>query len=135
MRSIAALVVVAAGSTAWAQEVLVLNARPSRVCITSPTEGACEALPESKSFEYQLVLARDGKGYLWKSRGGRKLVRVASGIFDYFIEPGGAGYVKVAGLCAGGRAQYLEHMSLGLETYTYWGEGIAKLGPEDCPRP
>ena len=52
-----------------------------------------------------------------------------SGAFDYFIEPGGAGYIKIfdshypsADVQAKGpRYRFMEHVSIMLGSITYWG--------------
>jgi hypothetical protein len=50
--------------------------------------------------------------------------RIDSGQFTYFVHTGGAGYVKVfngSREAAKAPADYVEHISVGFQTITYWG--------------
>lgn len=75
------------------------------------------------------IVKRDG-GYFWASRENKELVHRISGAFHYFIAVDGAGYVKILDTHSGPeslrhpgpRYKYLEQLSLGLTTITYWGE-------------
>lgn len=95
------------------------------------TKASCEAdncfhqeLLESDQVKHELIISNAQDQYFWTSREGKELKRAESGSFIYFINPGGSGYIKVSLL--NGQCLYLEHLTLGLQTITYWGtcEGL-----------
>ncbi len=98
---------------------VVLNGLPSYRVTASAGEAGHSELTESERFEFRILITKRGNDYLWASRDGRRLLHSESGIFHYFIDPKGAGYVKVTSLADG--VLYYEHMSLGMDTITYWG--------------
>jgi hypothetical protein len=54
---------------------------------------------------------------VFATRDNRVLNIVKSGAMTYFVEPSGVGIIKI-----GLDNYYFEFMSLGLETYTYYGK-------------
>lgn len=74
----------------------------------------------AKKKGLRLVVVKEGEEYFWETRERKKLIRRMQGAFTLFIDPTGGGYIKVAPL-ADGKMIYLEHLSKGLETFTYWG--------------
>lgn len=78
-----------------------------------------EQLSEKGQEEYKLIIVKTGDDYIWRSRENKKLVYHKSGIYDYFNQPEGAGYIKITKNEDG--YVYMEHIHLGLETITYWG--------------
>ncbi len=107
----------------------VLSARPTVKVESNAASTERVQLSDAEQEQFRLVIkTRDGR-YYWMSREGREVIHHASGAFHYFIDPTGSGYVKVfdTGLVPeflrdpGPRVQYLEHVTLGLGTITYWG--------------
>ena len=73
----------------------------------------------SKSSEYAATVTRgDDLKLQWASREGRALLRARSGVYSYYISPDGGGYIKISTL----DDTYMEHVTLGLASITYWGE-------------
>ncbi len=107
----------------------VLSARPTVKVESNAASTQRFQLSDAEQEEFRVVITiRDGR-YYWISREGRELIHHRSGAFHYFIDPTGGGFVKVfdTGFLPeslrdpGPRVQYLEHVTLGLETITYWG--------------
>lgn len=70
-------------------------------------------------------IARKGRGYVWASRGNRALNKSEAGDWVYFVSPEGSGYVKVYTGAASVPYEYVEHVTDGYRTFTYWGKRIA----------
>lgn len=68
----------------------------------------------------RVVIVKEGDQYYWETRDRRKLTRTTQGNMILFLDPTGGGYIKVAPT-PDGKAIYMEHLSQGLETFTYWG--------------
>ena len=68
-------------------------------------------------------IVRAGRHYVWANRDNRRLDRVESGDVTYYVSPEGSGYVKVLEIREQGTQDfdYLEHVSAGFKTVTYWG--------------
>ncbi len=107
----------------------VLSARPTVKVESNAASTQRFQLSDAEQEEFRVVITtRDGR-YYWISREGRELMHHRSGVFHYFIDPTGGGYVKVVDTDLlpeslrdpGPRVQYLEHVTLGLGTITYWG--------------
>ncbi len=79
-------------------------------------------LTEDESYSYRLLLIKKGNKYVWKSREDKELIFSHSGVFYNFVEPNGAGYIRVTK--EGDKFLYMEHLTLGFKNITYWG--IAK---------
>ena len=79
-----------------------------------------EQVSGEEQINYKLIITKKGKDYMWFSREKKKLVHSKNGVFDYFVNPEGSGYIKIA-KTSNGKYLYLEHMSIGLQTVTYWG--------------
>lgn len=84
----------------------------------------------SDGADAMLLIVKRGDRYYWASREDRELVRIQSGVFNLYIDPRGGGYVKVLDqrfmapdyLYEGAPIQYYEHLTMGLGTFTYWGD-------------
>jgi hypothetical protein len=100
-------------------QIIVINGLPMVQSIGTFVKSSNHQLSESKSNEYRLLIVKKGNNYYWTSRESKLLVLKTSGVFTYFIEPGGAGYIKIT--AAGNKFMYMEHMSSALQTWTYWG--------------
>ncbi len=112
---------------AFADDRLVFGGNPT-VRIESVARGSQRTdLSDSQSQEYRLLILKRGAKYVWASRGERELIYSKSGAYHFFVEPGGAGYIKVEdpsllGLQTGSTGLlYIETMNLRLGTITYWG--------------
>lgn len=111
----------------------VIAAEPFIRVRSSASEAAREKLSSSEAKSNALVISKSGSEYIWVSRQSRQLVYLRSGAYHLFIDPRGGGYVKVfdqnvlpeAMRQPGPRFRWYEHVSVGLETITYWGEGNA----------
>ena len=67
-------------------------------------------------------IVKRGRRYEWASRENRPLDRVDAGDYIYYISPKGSGYIKVAVKPQGASGyDYMEHLSDGFTTVTYWG--------------
>ncbi len=114
--------------SAYAEEIIVFSGYPASKIESGFDNTAQSNLTEEQAIEYRvLIIKRDGK-YYWASRDNKELVHFQSGIAHWFISPTN-GYIKIIDptLVAGGQdpAQfvYMEHVTLILETITYWGAG------------
>jgi hypothetical protein len=107
----------------------VLDAEPTVRVDSNENAATRRVLPAVERAKNKVIIIKKGAHYLWASRGGRELVHQTSGAFDYFIEPGGAGYIKVFDThyasadpqTKGPRYQFMEHVTLMLNSITYWG--------------
>jgi len=79
-----------------------------------------EQVAGKTQLDYKLIITKDGGDYIWFSRERKNLIHSKSGVYDYFVNPDGSGYIKITRM-VDGKYLYLEHMSLGLQTITYWG--------------
>lgn len=79
-------------------------------------------LNSAESLKNEVRIVKIGDDYVWKSRGNRKLIYsyTGQGDFHYFIDPTGGGYVKIS-MPSSGKVAFFEHISLGLATFTYYG--------------
>ena len=84
--------------------------------------GGCthEKLSEADQAKYSLAVSRPAETYFWTSRENRKLEHSVSGAFDNYINSEGQGYIRVAHV--DGHCLYVEHLTMALQTVTYWGE-------------
>lgn len=112
------------------QEQVVLRVLPTSFISSSSDTTFRTVIGESERQQNALLIVkRDGR-YFWATREDRELTIIRSGLFDYFIDIRGGGYVKVldqrafasSPLYDGGLIQFFEHVSLGIGTLTYWGK-------------
>jgi len=75
-------------------------------------------LTKKQMEEYQVKISQEGNKFYWNSREGKELKRTASRAFVYYVNVDGSGYIKVSNL----DNTYMEHITLGLATITYWGK-------------
>ncbi len=97
-----------------------------RVIGTPLTKASCdvqgckhEQLVASRSSQFESVITRAGKDYIWTSREGVALSKSSSGAFDLFKGPGTSGYIKITN--QSDQCLYMEHLQLAFQTITYWG--------------
>jgi len=116
------------------QTQLVLQGTPSNRTTSSSEGSTDETLTEAQKDEYRLLITKLGDEYIWASREWRHLDHYKSGAFHYFVDPTGGGYIKVYDQNilpefmrdpTKPRILYLEHLSLWLQTTTYWGSAEA----------
>ena len=121
-----------ATTSAFANEA-VIAAEPFARVKSAASDTVREKLSSSEAKKNALVISKSASEYIWATRQSRQLVYVQSGGFHLFIDPRGGGYVKVFDQHAlpetmrqpGPRFRWYEHVSIGLETITYWGEANA----------
>ena len=102
-------------------EVDVIKAHPTTKFQVSSEESIKTKLNSSESVKSIVWIIKKNGEYFWKSRENRKLDHVVSGIYHFFIDPRGGGYVKIEqGL--DGEIKFLEHVGIGLTTFTYFGQ-------------
>jgi len=116
------------------QTQLVLQGTPSSRTTSSSEGSTDETLTEAQKNEFRLLITKLGDEYIWASREQRQLIHYESGVFHYFVNPQGGGYIKVYDQNTlpdsmrdptKPRIVYLEHLSLWLQTTTYWGSAEA----------
>jgi len=73
-------------------------------------------LSDEQKDKSRVLITKQGGKYFWATRENKEFFPVVSGIYIFYISPG-AGYVKINTVTN----EYFEHMSLGLNTFTYWG--------------
>ncbi len=81
-----------------------------------------ERIRGKEQIKYKLIITKKGNDYIWFSREKKKLKYSKSGIFHYFVQLDGSGYIKITKTDEGSYT-YLEHMNFGFQTITYWGVG------------
>lgn len=106
-------------SNSRAQDVLVFSGVPVARSSASIEDCSYTVLADEQREESRLVIMKTQAGYQWSSRENRPLIPQESDEFTYFIEPSGAGYITIEK--GKDNYVYMEHISLGLETLTYWG--------------
>lgn len=93
-------------------------------------EAKLTELSTDAGVKYGCRIVRRGRTYRWASRDDRKLDRVESGDFIYYVSPEGSGYVKVLGQAQRGAGfDYVEHVTSGFKTLTYWGRAADRIEP------
>lgn len=114
------IVALSYGHLAIADATVLFGVPASRLSASS--QGADpESLRPDKTQEYVVVIERRDGRYYWVSRENRELIHSIGGAFHLFIDPRGGGYVKVLAINEGKGFPYIEHVTVGLTTITYWG--------------
>lgn len=101
-------------------ETIVFEGIPLVRNSSSMEESRNEQVQGENQVNYKLIIRKKGDEYIWFSREKKKLTYIQSGAFDYFVNPDGSGYMKIV-KGENGKYLYMEHMSIGLQTITYWG--------------
>ena len=127
----AALILIASGlvTPVAAQSHLVLSGEPTSKVEAGPISADRTTLSTTDRTRFGITITESHGEFYWASRENRPLVHLTSGIYHIFIDPTGGGYIKVLdqrGLgpdypFSGPPVQYLEFLTLGLLTITYWG--------------
>jgi hypothetical protein len=98
---------------------LVLHGVPLVQTKSSMEDSINITLDNVQKKNHQVIITKEGDQYFWETRDHKKLLRTAEGEFDLFIDPKGGGYIKITK--SNGKFIYMEHLSQGLKTFTYWG--------------
>lgn len=115
-----------------ATEKVVFVGTPRVRIIESGTERKPEHLAENEGMEYQCIITEVDDEYFWTTRENVELVPVISELYITFLATNGSGYVRMVNpeykdalnSVLGETEQdfdYIEHMLLGLTTYSYYG--------------
>jgi hypothetical protein len=116
-------------STPAAAQELVLHAQPTVKVESSETGTMRVSLTASEAQTAQILITKRQGRYFWASRDHRELFYHPSGIYHFFLDPIGAGYIKVEDQNLLPESlrdpnpsfRYYEHLNQGLATITYWG--------------
>jgi len=119
MAFLSLLLLIAIPAISVAQDVLVFAGTPLIRGTASYDNSSNIELSKDQRKEFRLVIMKTPAGYRWASRENRPLNMKESGNFTHFVEPNGAGYIKIAK--SKDRFLYMEHVSTGFQTHTYWG--------------
>lgn len=85
-------------------------------------------LTKNEQINYRLEIFKKGKIYYWASRENKELIYSKSGEFYNFVEPNGAGYIRIVKTEKG--IIYMEHLTTALKNITYWGVATESHLPE-----
>ena len=113
-------------------ETVVFSGEPISKVESRLTDTTHYPLEPAAATEYRVLITKlDGK-YYWASRENKELLHFQSDAADWFISAS-SGYVKIVDRRSLGddgepRYIYIEHLTLLLDTITYWGVG-AQLSP------
>ncbi|GEM_PF-2537060 len=89
----------------------------------SDFEGTEQVSLEGKDrVEYRLIITKQGRKFFWESRENHELLISRSGEFYNFVDPKGAGYIRIAKV--EGKLFYMEHLTIGFKNITYWGYAV-----------
>ena len=109
-----------------------LRSAPENVFVGIPTvrgvadgkEAKLIELTAKDKEEYVCRIVSDNGRFLWASRENKELTSLVSGAFTFYMAKDGSGMIKVVkdrGLALSA-FDYFEQLSMGLSTFTYWGE-------------
>ena len=77
-------------------------------------------LEEPQRIEYRVLVTEIDDKYYWASRENKELFLIQRGNFVFFVAPGN-GYIKISIDGDGNQYLYMEHLTLALNSITYWG--------------
>jgi hypothetical protein len=114
---------------AGSDETVVFTGIPTVRVDTAGLDPDARKLSAEDGKKYQCRIVARKKKYYWASRGDKELIRSDAGDFTYFISEEGTGYIKIYKGAPGGHAPnslfgYLEQLSSGLKTVTYFGRSV-----------
>ncbi|HUS08443.1 MAG TPA: hypothetical protein VMZ52_19215 [Bryobacteraceae bacterium] len=117
-------------TAATPEETVVFAGVPSVRVDTAGLDPDARRLSPEDGKKYACRIVARKKKFYWASRGDKELIRSEAGDFTYFISPEGTGYIKIYKGTPGGAAPnslfgYLEQLSSGLKTVTYFGKSTA----------
>ena len=127
-RTILPLLAAAGAAGAEGADELAFAGHPMARLDADGKEAKLTELNADASEKFACRIVKRGRGYVWANRGNRRLERIESGDFTYFVSPEGSGYVKVLEIRERGAQpfDYIEHVTSGFKTVTYWGRQAAK---------
>ena len=107
---------------------------PSVKVTEGGNERNAEKIEQSKAFSVACIVKEiDGK-FFWETRGNKPLLKIDSGAFITFFAVDGSGYVRLikpslkdaASMMSNTEKNfdYVEHLTLGLRSITYYGKSI-----------
>lgn len=107
---------------------------PSVKVTESGIDRSAEKIEKSKALSVTCVVKEiDGK-FFWETRGNKPLLKIDSGAFLTFFAVDGSGYIRVIKPLLKDAASamsnteknfdYVEHLTLGLRSITYYGKSI-----------
>ena len=106
-------------------ETIVFEGMPLAQNYTSLEAWNMEGVGGKDRVTHKLVITKetidDVDHYYWFSRGKKELKYSQSGIFHYFVDPKGSGYIKITKGDEESPYFYMEHMNIALEMLTFWG--------------
>ena len=108
--------------------VVIISGLPIKKDMSDIEGTAQTELSKNEQWNYRLEIIKKGRKYYWASRENRELLFRKSEKFYNFVEPNGAGYIRVVKTEKG--VLYMEHLTVGLKNITYWGVAIES----DLPR-
>lgn len=103
----------------YSASTLVINGLPINKVMSDIEGTELINLSKDEQYSYRLLITKNDGKFFWTSRENRELLFNQTGRFYNFIEPNGAGYIKVAKIK--GKYLYMEHLTLGFKNITYWG--------------
>jgi hypothetical protein len=103
-------------------QAIVFQGAPFVKNSSSHEETANEKLEGPGQVMHKLTIIKEDDSYYWGSRDKKPLEYKKNGSFHYFYDPLGASYIKIF-KAEEGKYLYLEHVSLGFKTISYWGGG------------
>ena len=130
MRILTAIALILIASIAEADTRIVFSGLPSVRATDAGIGREAKPLASKEAKQFEVIVTEDGGKYYWASRENKPLMRIENEQFITFVAPGGEGYIKIAKpetvkmLRAGIQEYsftYIEHMTAGLTTYTYFG--------------
>jgi hypothetical protein len=138
-----------ARTTAAAQERVVLDGFPDSYAYADRDTTGREVIPPAEREGSRVTIVERSGEFFWVTRENRQLIHAPSGLYHYFIDPRGGGYVKVLDQTdlppesisrqPGPDVQFMEQVTLQLGTITYWGGASrwsppGRTGPEERRR-
>jgi hypothetical protein len=133
MKLLLVLLILTSSTEGFAQQVTtVFRGRPEIKISEAGSTRVVNELAANEGENLEVVISRIGDDYYWASRENVPMLRIDSGGFMIFLAATGAGYVKAVNPEMKGPAammsdternfDYIEHMSLGLRSVTYYGK-------------
>ena len=116
---LAFIIVFTLNSVSYGEEI-VIEGIPIRRTSSSVEDNISDTITGEAQINHKLVITKSGNDYIWFSREKKRLKYSKRGIFHYFVNPEGSGYIKIT-KTKDNTYVYMEHMNIRLKTVTYWG--------------
>lgn len=120
-------------SQSYAEEVLEFEGTPSTKIEGKADFSARTSISGLERESSSVRIMRDGDAFFWASRGNVPMIKINDGIYITYLAIDGSGYVRTLNPTARqvyqkqapddqlGNAMYVEHITIGLESLTYYG--------------